>query len=100
MHIGKRVGENCFMISENIREENTSPGGCKEKNFRVTLKKNFQWTEQCLRVIGRATGAMRKLNVSLKHVVIKVSKRIYPTNVRSHLESSVQACFPYFLGKY
>ena len=49
-------------------------------------------------MIGRAAGAMRKLNVSFKFMDAQILKRIYPTYERSHIESSVQAWCPYLLG--
>ena len=53
--------------------------------------------QKCSRLIGRATGAMRKLNVSFKYMNAEIFRRIYPTYARSHLESSVQVWCPYLL---
>ena len=67
----------------------------EERDLGVIVKSDIKWTEQCSRVIGRAT---RKLNVSFKCMDAEIFRRIYPTYVRSHLESSVQACCLYLLG--
>ena len=64
----------------------------------VIVRRNIKWTAQCSRVIGRATREMRKLNVSFKYMDAEIFRRIYPTYVRSHLESSVQTRCPYLLG--
>ena len=64
----------------------------------MVVIKDIKWTEQCSRVIGRTTGAMRKLNVSFKYMDAEIFKRIYPIYVQSHFESSVKAWCPYLLG--
>ena len=68
----------------------------EEKDLGVIVRSDIKWTEQCSRVIGRANGAMRKLNVSFKCIDAEIFRRIYSTCVSSHLESSVQAWYPYW----
>ena len=46
----------------------------EEKDFGVIVRKDIKQTEQCSSVIGRATGAMRKLKFLLKFMDAKIFK--------------------------
>ena len=89
MHIGKneRAGESYFMLSEE-GEKIYLQEVAEEKDLGVIVRSNIK----CSRVIGKAIRAMTKLNVLFKYMDGEIFKRIYPIDVRSHLESSVQAC--------
>ena len=98
IHIGNNeIVENYYMLSEEderIYLQDVS----EERDLGVTVRSDLKWSDQCSRVIGRATGAMRKLNRSFKHMDVEIFRRVYPTYVRAHLESSVQAWSPHLLG--
>ena len=99
MHVGDNGGEidNYYMVShegERIDLQEVT----EEKDLGVVVKSDLRWTDQCSGVIGRATGAMRKLKTSFKHMDVEIFKRVYPSYVRSHLENSVQVWSPHLLG--
>ena len=66
--------------------------------LRVVVRKDIKWTEQYLIVIGIAIEATMKLNVLFRYMDAEMFKRIYPTYIKSHVETSAQAWCPYLLG--
>ena len=58
MHIGKNewVGQKERIYLQEVAEE----------DLGVIVRKDIKWTEQFSRVVGRATGTMKKLNGSFK----------------------------------
>ena len=99
MHVGSsgRDIENYYMTSEE-GERIDLQVVTEEKDLGVVVRSDLKWTDQCSRVAGRATGAMRKLKTSFKHMDVEIFKRVYPAYVRSHMESSAQAWSPHLFG--
>ena len=56
-------------------------------------------SRQCPGVIGSATGAMRKLHNSVKHMKAEMFRKVCPSYMRPHLKTSVQVWSHHIFGK-
>ena len=53
----------------------------EEKDLGVVVRNDLKWTDQCSEVAGRATGAMRKLKASFKHMDVEIFRKVYPAYI-------------------
>ena len=86
MHIGKKEREGERMRLQEVAEQ---------KDLEVIVRSDIKWTEQCSRVIGRATGDMRKLNVSFKYMDAEIFRHMKGHIWRAQFKHGVLICLNY-----
>lgn len=99
MHInGNEEHANYYMVTSDNTRVNLQVVN-EEKDLGIKISNDLKSSRQCSSVIGSATGSMRKLHNTFKHMNTEIFKKVYPSYVRSHLETSVQVWSPHLLGE-